>query len=45
MKTDKSKRVGGRRKAGPKAKQTSVARKMQGKPITHPRGAAGYHDR
>jgi len=36
MKGDKSTRVGGRRKAGPAAKKTSMAKKMGGRPVLVP---------
>lgn len=43
---DKSKKVGStRRVKGPSAPTGSVAKKPRGKPITHARGAAGYHNR
>jgi hypothetical protein len=42
MRTDKSSRVGGRRKAGPAATKKSVAKTPRGKPIVHKDGAIGY---
>lgn len=45
MKTDKSKKVGGRRKKGPAAPKGSVAKKPAGKPIAMPGGAKAYHNR
>ena len=45
MKTDKSKKVGGRRNAGPAATKSSVAKKPGGRSIRHTRGHKGYHGR
>ena len=42
---DRSTKVGARPKKGAPAQKTSMAKKPRGKPITHVRGAAGYHDR
>lgn len=43
MKTDKSKKVGGRRSKGPAATKKSVATKPKGKPVTMKGGAQAYH--
>jgi hypothetical protein len=45
MRTDKSSRVGGRRKAGPAATKKSVAKAPRGKPIVWKNGQAGYQHR
>lgn len=45
MKMDKSSKVGGRRKAGPAAKKSSMAKGPKGRKITHTRGHSGYHGR
>jgi hypothetical protein len=40
MKGDKSKKVGGRRKAGPAATKSSMGKTPQGKRVTSPAGKA-----
>lgn len=44
-KGDHSKKVGGRRKAAPMAKKTSMAKKPRGTPVVMPGGAKSYHHR
>jgi hypothetical protein len=45
MKTDKSTKVGGRRKKGPAAPKSSVAKKPRGKPVMMPGGQKAYQKR
>lgn len=42
MRTDRSTKVGGRRKKGPAATKSSVAKTPQGKRIAAPQGRKGY---
>lgn len=44
-KGDHSKKVGGRRNAGPMAKKSSMAKRPKGEPVVRPGGAKSYHKR